>query len=68
MHQLDVDSAFLYADLEEDVFMKPPPGIDLKSGYCLNFLKSPLYGLKQAPRNWNKNIIGHIKSISFSAG
>ena len=50
IHQLDVDSAFLYADLEEDVYMKPPPGMDLRSGYCLKLLKS-LYGLKQAPRN-----------------
>ena len=50
IHQLDVDSAFLYADLDEDVYVKPPPGMDVKSGYCLKLLKS-LYGLKQAPRN-----------------
>ena len=50
IHQLDVDSAFLYADLDEDVFVKPPPGMDVKQGYCLKLLKS-LYGLKQAPRN-----------------
>ena len=31
-HQLDVDSAFLYADLDEDVFVKPPPGMSIKSG------------------------------------
>jgi hypothetical protein len=65
IHQLDVDSAFLYADLDEDVYAKPPPGMDVKSGYCLKLLKS-LYGLKQAPRNWNKNIVDHIKSIGFT--
>ena len=32
IHQLDVDSAFLYADLDEDVFMTPPPGMDIKQG------------------------------------
>ncbi len=32
IHQLDEDSAFLYADFDEDVFMKPPPDLDLKSG------------------------------------
>ncbi len=65
IHQLDVDSAFLYADLQEDVYMKPPPGMDLKSGYCLKLFKS-LYELKQAPRDWNKNIVDHIKSIGFA--
>ena len=45
--------------------MKPPPGMDLRSSYCLKLLKS-LYGLKQAPRNWNKNIVDHIKSIGFT--
>ena len=56
IHQLDVDSAFLYADLQENVFMKPPPGMDMPKN---------LYGLKQAPRNRNKNIVDYIKSIGF---
>ena len=64
IHQLDVDSAFLYADLDENVFVKPPPGMSIKAGYCLKLLKS-LYGLKQAPRNWNKQIVEHIKSMGF---
>ena len=54
----------MYADLDEDVFVKPPSGMKIQSGYCLKLLKS-LYGLKQAPRNWNKNIVDHIKSIGF---
>ena len=64
LHQLDVDSAFPYADLDEDVYMTPPPGMDISEGYCLKLLKS-LYGLKQAPRNWNKNIVEQIKSLGF---
>ena len=64
IHQLDVDSAFLYADLKEDVYMTPPPGTNIPNGYCLKLLMS-LYGLKQAPRNWNKNIVDHIKSMGF---
>ena len=64
IHQLDVDSAFLYADLKEDVYMTPPPGTNVPNGYCLKLLMS-LYGLKQAPRNWNKNIVEHIKSMGF---
>ena len=48
IHQLDVDSTFLYADLDEDVYMTPPPGMNIKSGYCLKLDKC-LCGLKQAP-------------------
>ena len=40
LHQLDVDSAFPYADLEEDVFMTPPPGMEVDEGFCLKLLKS----------------------------
>ena len=64
LHQLDVDSAFLYADLDEDVYLTPPSGMEICEGFCLKLLKS-LYGLKQAPRNWNKNIVNHIKSLGF---
>ena len=65
LHQLDVDSAFLYADLDEDVYLTPPSGMEIqREGFCLKLLKS-LHGLKQAPRNWNKNIVDHIKSLGF---
>ena len=64
LHQLDVDSAFPYADLKEDVYMTPPPGMNVDEGYCLKLLKS-LYGLKQAPRNWHKLVVDHIKSMGF---
>jgi hypothetical protein len=64
INQLDVDSAFLYADLDKDVDMTPLPGMHIKSGYCLKLDKS-LYGLKQAPRNWNKNIVDQITSMGF---
>ena len=35
IHQLDVDSAFPYADLDEKVYMSPPPGMDIPEGFCL---------------------------------
>jgi len=64
IHQLDVDSAFLYAPLEEDVYMKAPPDMKLKPGQCLHLLKS-LYGLKQAPRNWHLHFVKFIKTLGF---
>ena len=50
LDQLDVPSAFLWADLHEDVYMELPEGFKLE-GFVLKLLKA-LYGLKQAPRNW----------------
>jgi hypothetical protein len=61
--QIDFDTAFLNATLEEEIYMKLPEGFHLegstwKSGSTkrenhgvLRLLKA-LYGLKQAPREW----------------
>jgi len=48
IHQMDVDTAFLNAPLEEDIYMIPPDGYDIAPGKVLK-LKNSLYGLKQSP-------------------
>ena len=55
IRQVDIKSAYLYGDLDEEIFMKPPPGYDVPRGSVLH-LKKALYGLKQAGRQWYREL------------
>lgn len=51
MKQFDICTAFLYGDLEEDIYMEQPDGwTDGSDKVCK--LHKGLYGLKQASRQW----------------
>ena len=45
--QIDVKTAFLNGELEEEIYMRTPKGMNLPIGYCLLLNKS-IYGLVQA--------------------
>jgi hypothetical protein len=64
VHQLDVESAFIYAPLSEVVYMHPHPEMHIPPRHCIKLLRS-LYGLKQSPRNWNVHLHDFIVSIGF---
>lgn len=58
MHQMDVKTAFLNGDLNEEIYMTVPEGIDhdVTSSSAMCRLNRTLYGLKQSPRMWNQKI------------
>ena len=52
--QMDVSTAFLYADIEEQVFVEQLPGFEVKDKGGVDMvmqLKKILYGLAQSPGN-----------------
>ena len=51
LRNTDVDTAFLQAPVEEEIYMRQPEGYDDGTGRVLRLLRA-LYGLKQAPRAW----------------
>lgn len=52
--QLDINNAFLYYDLVEDVYISLFEGYFDKTDTCVYKLIKSLYGRKQALRKWNK--------------
>ena len=66
--QFDVCMAFLYRELEEEVFMKIPEGLVIEeaSGESDVYrLRKSLDGLKKAPKCWNQKFSAIIEKINF---
>ena len=49
--QINIKNAYLYGDLNEEIFMEAPQGYNVPDGHVLLLKKAP-YGLKQAGRQW----------------
>jgi hypothetical protein len=75
---MDVETAFLYGDLEEEIWMEPPEGLNslpiegmsLEESDKLDIvlkLKKSLYGLKQAPRVWYEVLYNFLLDQGFRA-
>ncbi|GKE21611.1 uncharacterized mitochondrial protein-like protein, partial [Tanacetum coccineum] len=62
---LDINNAFLYGDLVEDIFMKLPEGyFDNNDNRVWKLVKS-VYGLKQAPKKWNEKLTSVLLENDF---
>ncbi|KAE8657593.1 ABC transporter B family member 6 [Hibiscus syriacus] len=67
LEQLDVKTAFLHGDLEEEIYMRQPEGfIEASKKNLVCRLKKSLYGLKQAPRQWYKKFDSFMSSSGFT--
>ncbi|MCO5580660.1 hypothetical protein L7F22_034530 [Adiantum nelumboides] len=63
---MDVKSAFLNGDLEEEVYVEQPHGFEiLDCKHDVHRLKKALYGLKKAPRAWYQKMDSFFLSIDF---
>jgi len=65
MAQFDIKTAFLNAELNEQIFMEVPKGlIDAKENMVCR-LKKSLYGLKQSSRVWNKTFTKFLNDYNL---
>ncbi len=67
LHQMDVKTAFLNGEVEQEVYVEQPDGFvehSKESHVCK--LKKALYGLKQAPKVWYNIIDSFLRSLGFS--
>jgi len=64
IHQMNVKSALLNGDLENEIFMKIPPGVEAEEGQVW-LLHKALYGLKQASREWYLKLKGQLEELDF---
>src|SRR6266540_1600875 len=67
LHHMDVKSAFLNGDLQEEVYVVQPPGFVItgKEHKVLRLHKA-LYGLRQPPQAWYAKLDATLEALGFT--
>ena len=65
IEQMDIKTAFLYGNVQEDIFVEQPHGLGDDSGQVCKLNKA-LYGLKQSPRIWYKTLSQFLHEAGFT--
>jgi hypothetical protein len=69
IHQMDVKTAFLNGELENDVYMEIPEGVEgfeiLRQKYVCKLNKA-LYGLRVSPRRWYEKFKETMLKLKFT--
>ena len=67
LHQMDIKTAFLNGELNEEIFISQPEGFVAKGfeDYVCK-LKRSIYGLKQSARCWNAELDKKLKNMGFN--
>ncbi|KJZ70650.1 hypothetical protein HIM_09970 [Hirsutella minnesotensis 3608] len=63
--QYDAVNAFVNANLDEEVYMKMPPG-HRRQGTLLRLVKA-LYGLRKSPLLWHRELTATLRRIGFKS-
>ncbi|GJS17413.1 putative ribonuclease H-like domain-containing protein [Tanacetum coccineum] len=69
VYQMDVNSAFLYGKIEEEVYVCQPPGFeDPDFPNRVYKVEKALYGLHQAPKAWYETLSTYLLENGFQRG
>lgn len=64
--QLDVKKAFLYGEIDQEIYIEQPPGFMVKDfPHYVCHLKKALFGLKQASRAWFDKIAQYLNFCDY---
>jgi len=61
---INIETAFLHRNLQDEVYMNVPEGMESNNNQCL-LLSKIIYGLVHSAREFYKNLIEVLKSVEY---